>query len=208
MTQRKPDATIPDQVAAERLRAPAAPVDASSRADSGDKPGFDPYKFQRITVPPGLRADIIRWWRQGRNERLPDDTLPPSGGSAIPLVPVRPVRGVVVGAGFALALLIALAVAALGRRPHASGAATSPAQPSRAAHAASVRPPGSAPSAAPAPLPRTPASSSVRTASSASARSASPATPVAAAPPRPKRPKPAPENPSDSAFDRPFSPPK
>lgn len=97
-------------------------------------PGFNPFKFQRITVPPGLRADIIRWSRESKRERPPEDTLPPRqraeadldsesaesdgddpgsmmpvGHSAEPKLPLRSMRN------FALAIgLVLLPLAVLG----------------------------------------------------------------------------------------------
>jgi hypothetical protein len=77
--------TIKERSLPEGDGTPPAPMEESV-ADDGGKPRFDPYRFQRITLPPGLRADFLRWSKEARNERVPEDTLPPHGG----LVGTRP----------------------------------------------------------------------------------------------------------------------
>jgi hypothetical protein len=61
--------TLPSGAPVERSLPPAEEQD--------ERPGFNPFKFQRITVPPGLRANMIRWSREGKAEQLPTQTLPP-----------------------------------------------------------------------------------------------------------------------------------
>ncbi len=107
-----------------------------------ERPGFDPFKFQRITVPPGLRADMIRWSREGKDEPLPTETLPPTdleeawhesaspesdesddpgsmtpvGGSAAPRLPLRSVRGFALAAGIVILPLAVLGLASAMRK--------------------------------------------------------------------------------------------
>lgn len=59
-----------------------ASAEAVAKSDEDPRPRFDPHKFQRITLPPGLRADFIRWSRAARDEKVPDDTLPPNARTA------------------------------------------------------------------------------------------------------------------------------
>ena len=99
-------------------------------------PGFNPFKFQRITVPPGLRADIIRWSREGKREQPPEDTMPPHrrieadlesagaesdeddpgsmmpvGHSGEPKLPLRSMRNFALAIGLVLLPLAVLGVA-------------------------------------------------------------------------------------------------
>lgn len=114
-------------------------------ATDEDAPGFNPFKFQRITVPPALRADIIRWSREGKKEPPPVDTLPPHqgaesdldlataegdeiddgddpgsvmpvGGSRAPALPLRSLRNFAIAVGLVLLPLAVLGVASTMRR--------------------------------------------------------------------------------------------
>lgn len=114
--------------------------------EQNERPGFNPFKFQRITVPPGLRADMIRWSREGKAERLPGETIPPGevdeaglestsaesddagdpgsmtpvGGSTAPRLPLRSVRGLALAASLVILPLAVLGLAsALRRQPSA-----------------------------------------------------------------------------------------
>ena len=51
---------------------------ANGPFESTEKEPFDPYKYQRITIPPDLRAEIIQYSRQNKDRPPPEDTLPPN----------------------------------------------------------------------------------------------------------------------------------
>lgn len=124
---------------------PAEPSAELLDATDEDAPGFNPFKFQRITVPPGLRADMIRWSREGKKEPPPVDTIPPHltaeadldsandgsdesdegddpgsvmpvGGSRAPVLPLRSARNIAIAAGLVLLPLAVLGVASTMRR--------------------------------------------------------------------------------------------
>jgi len=147
-----------------RGAAAAAPIkspEPSPRGESKER-SFNPFKFQRITLPPGLRLDFFRWSRAARHEKPPFDTLLPQGGAAPPAnaapparagtprgsatdsvspmgvstLPVRATRGLVAVAVFvAIASLVALAVATLGRgRARSNVATASDSMGGKAAH--------------------------------------------------------------------------
>ena len=61
--------------------APTPPVEPA--AAPHEKEPFDPFKFQSITMPDGLRAEIIEEARNRPPERVPEDTLPPNNGVAL-----------------------------------------------------------------------------------------------------------------------------
>lgn len=154
------------------------------------RPGFNPFKFQRITVPPGLRADMIRWSREGKAEQPPEDTrddesnlesssaeseeddpgsVMPVGGSGAPRLPLRSVRGVALAAFLVILPLAVLGLASAMRRP--------PSESVRAP-AAEAQDLGTKPEAASAALPVTTAD---ETSSALAAQPAAPA-PTALAP--------------------------
>lgn len=55
------------------------PSDATNgNGESSEKEPFDPYKYQRITIPPDLRAEIIQYSRQNKDRPPAEDTLPPN----------------------------------------------------------------------------------------------------------------------------------
>jgi hypothetical protein len=152
--------TLPSGAPVERSLPPAEEQD--------ERPGFNPFKFQRITVPPGLRANMIRWSREGKAEQLPTQTLPPGevdesglesasaesddgelgddpgsmtpvGGSSAPRLPLRSGRGVALAAALVILPLAVLALAsALRKQPSANVVDTT--QPAFGAPAETVSP--------------------------------------------------------------------
>jgi hypothetical protein len=76
--------TIPDFLGArvEEAESERTASAASAERDqtAGETEPFNPFKFQSITMPPGLRAEIIEHARTRAPERTPDDTLPPNNG--------------------------------------------------------------------------------------------------------------------------------
>jgi hypothetical protein len=205
MTDSKRRPTLPGLAARERVESNDAPddslatttvmgsplpdVEAPLEDEPEEKRGFDPFKFQRITVPPGLRADIIRWRREAQKEALPEDTVPPMrrasppdsitpvGSSSAPKLSLSSARGVVIALGL---LLLPLAVVGLANtlRSRASSP-TAGSQPATGTFEQGVTvAPERATSRAPAPT--TTRATATTGASAASAR----LVPSSAAPPR------------------------
>jgi hypothetical protein len=182
--------------------------------DDGGKPSFDPYKFQRITLPPGLRADFIRWTREAREESVPEDTLPPNRGVAGNAGPPASVSRRTLAVWVLLLLSMALIAFVVAKR--AREYMTPSAPPSELEPTATGSPTAEAPVLAPAPS-ATPTSTAAPSGApppelphlhpSAPKRHvplAKPAEPPS--PPRAIEPPPEPSK-GESALDRPFSTP-
>jgi hypothetical protein len=85
MTEREPK-TIPDlhavKPATAQPRANEHQADETDEAEpvTGEREAFNPFKFQSITMPPGLRAELLEHARNRAPEHAPEDTLPPNSG--------------------------------------------------------------------------------------------------------------------------------